>query len=155
MQLNNANKVFRITDLVKMIGDLKHSFESASDIKKLNDSDLFQDLVCGVFGCEHDCEIFNRNGNEDRIHITICKHNDPIFIVTCMVYKKYKRKPFHIEMIFMSNSCLPVYNQRQLAKWILNDCIIFQRKLNHSSSLVIAPNLYQDISIVLDINVIK
>ena len=57
--------------------------------------------------------------------MTICKHNQPIFVVACMMYKKYKKKPFHIKMFFMNNNSLPIYNQRRLANWILDDSVLF------------------------------
>ena len=125
MQLNYTDKVQHIADLVKLIGDLKHSFESASDIQKLNNTELFQDLVHCIFGCKYDCELCNRNTNDERLVVAICKHNDPIFIVSCFVYKKYKRKPFHIKMFFMSNKSLPIYNQHRLANWVLDDSVVF------------------------------
>ena len=121
---NFTNKVFRITDLVKVIGKYKHEFENALDVARLNENVLFQDLIRAIFACQHDSCLFKRNKDEDRIKITICKHNDPIIIVTCFVNAKFKQKPYHVEMFFMSSNILPIHNQRKLSKWILDDSIL-------------------------------
>ena len=120
-----TSKVWTVIDLIKEIGFFKKMFEQASDIEKLNQSRTFQELVYHVFGRVYDSGLIVRNMyNNDRLHISICKHKKPIVIVTFEILHKRKRIPYYFDILFLDMNSSALSNQRILTKYILNDCLL-------------------------------
>ena len=65
MSYKYTNKLWAITDLIKMIGQYKYEFEHISDIEKLNAAPLFQHIIAIIFNCNSDNGVIkydNRTG---------------------------------------------------------------------------------------------
>ena len=118
-----AQKVWRITDLVKMISKWKHMFEQVSDIEQLNESTTFQHLVWHIFGRIYDSSLIVRH-NTERLHISICKHKSPLVITTFKILEKRKRIPYYFDILFLDSNSSALTNQRKLAQRILNDSLL-------------------------------
>ena len=121
-----TNKVFAITDLVRVIGDFKHDFERASDIEYLSANNQFQHLVYHIFNNICDSSMLIRNlHNSERLAINICVHKKPYIVVRLGAFHKYKRLPFYIDILFLDTEKSPIFNQRQVvANNILSDEIL-------------------------------
>ena len=117
------NKVWRISDLVKMIGEFKHQFELAQDVEKLNMSYSFQSLVFHVFYYEYNNSAIIRNTiSTDRLHISIIKSKYPSVVITFELYHKYERLPYYFDILFLDfNNNNALHNQFILKQHILND----------------------------------
>ena len=123
--MSYINKVWRITDLIKVIGRYKKEFETISDIEKLNSTRLFQHLVAIIFSCKCDNGVIkydNRTG--ERLNIRVCKCDQQTIIVRTELFKKYKRIPYYCDTLFLDKNSNPVDNQRILADWILHDQLL-------------------------------
>ena len=120
-------QVWRITDLIKLIGKWKHEFEKAIDIEKLNRIEVFQHLVYHIFNpSEFDSGLIIRNTlNEDRLMISICRHKQPFVLLSFSCLEKYKRIPYHFDTLSLNLDHSSVDNQSQLGTMILNDNILF------------------------------
>ena len=118
-----SDKLWQITDLIKLIGSLKKEMECATDIEKLNKIPTFQHLVYHIFNpSEFDSGLIIRNIlNEDRLSITICKHKPPIVMISFSCLEKCKRIPYLFDTLSLNG----IDNQRELATMILNDNILF------------------------------
>ena len=126
MSLKYTNKLWTITDLIKEVGKWKTEFENIADIEKLNQSHSFQSLVYHVFYRQYDSGIIIRNKmNNDRLHISICKHQYPDIITSFELYGKYKKRPFYVDTLFLDFNKMPIDNQRVLANFVLNDTMLF------------------------------
>ena len=126
MSYKYTDGLWQITDLIKMIGQYKKLFENITDIEKLNQSHSFQSLVYHVFYRQYDSGIIIRNKmNNDRLHISICKHQYPDIITSFELYGKYKKRPYYVDTLFLDFNEMPIDNQRVLANHILNDSLLF------------------------------
>ena len=122
MSLKHTNKLWSITDLVKMIGQYKHEFENISDIEKLNATRLFQHIIAIIFNCNSDNGVIkydNRTG--ERLSIRVCKCDHNMIIVQAELFHKYKRISYYMDTMFLDKNACPINNQRLLANWILNN----------------------------------
>ena len=117
------NKVWRISDIIKMIGEFKHQFEQAQDISRLNMSHSFQSLVFHVFYYEYNNSVIIRNNiSNNRLHISIIKSKYPSVVITFELYHKYKRLPYYFDILFLDfNNNNALHNQFILTQHILND----------------------------------
>ena len=117
------NKVWRISDLITMIGEFKHKFELAQDVEKLNMSHSFQSLVFHIFYYKYDSGMVVRNNiSNDRLHISIIKNKYPSVVITFELYHKYKRLPYYFDILFLDfNNNNALHNQFILTQHILND----------------------------------
>ena len=120
------NEMWRISDLVKMIGEFKHQFASAQDVEILNMSHSFQSLVFHVFYYEYNSSVIIRNNvNNDRLHISIIKSKYPSVIITFELYHKYKHLPYYFDILFLDfNNNNALHNQFILTQHILNDSLL-------------------------------
>ena len=126
MSYKYTHKLWSITDLIKMIGQYKHEFEHANDIEKLNQVNSFQSFVYHLFYRKYDSGIIIRSKmNNDRLHISICKHQYPDIIISFELYEKYKKIPYYADTLFLDFNKTPVDNQLVLANHILNDTMLF------------------------------
>ena len=127
-----TNKVWKISDLIKLIGSYKGEFENATDIEKLNKVQTFQHLVYHVFSDSEFCNglVIRNTLNEHRLLISICKHKRPTVLISFSCFKKYKRIPYHFDTLFLNldnERCNnPTLEQRKLSTIILNDGILFE-----------------------------
>ena len=125
MSLKYTNKLWAITDLIKMIGQYKHEFENITDIEKLNATRLFQHIIAIIFNCNSDNGVIkydNRTG--ERLSIRVCKCDYDMIIVQAELFKKYKRIAYYSDMLFLDKNAYPIHNQRLLADWILHDQLL-------------------------------
>ena len=111
MKSKYVNKVFQITDLVKCIGALKHQFEVASDIQKLNNTYNFQSLIFHLFHNVFDSGIIIKQ-NDNRLAIRICKHKNPTITITFETFEKYKRQPYYFDTLFLDMTDTPIQNNK-------------------------------------------
>ena len=117
-----AQRVWRISDLIGVIGSFKKMFEHASDIEKLNESTSFQHLVFHVFARISDSGLIIRDRyNKDRLHISICKHRKPVIVVSFEILEKRKRTPYFFDIMFLNSDHSALTNQRKLAERVLYD----------------------------------
>ena len=123
--MNGIQRVWRITDLIKLIGTFKHDFEHNMDIQQLNNSYLFQHIIPLIFylKCESGVVKYNVQ-NGQRMRIQVCKCNPNTTIIQFDLFEKRKRTPYYHDTIFLHNNDKPLGNQRILAEWILNDTLI-------------------------------
>ena len=125
MSLKYTNKLWTITDLIKMIGQYKHWFENISDIEKLNATRLFQHIIAIIFNCNNDNGVIKYdNRTMDRLQIRVCQCDHDMIIVQTELFKKYKRIPYHYDMFFLDKNDNAIDNQRLLANWILHDQLL-------------------------------
>ena len=132
-----AQKVWRITDLIKEISKWKHEFEVASDVENLNKSTSFQHLVWHVFGRIYDSSLIIRH-NTERLNVSICKHRKPIIVITFELLHKRKKLPYYFDILFLDSSDNAIDNQRLLTERVLNDSLLlrFFRNENEMSCKV-------------------
>jgi hypothetical protein len=121
-----TNKVFQITDLIKHIAKFKHQFEYAEDIDKLNNTHIFQNLVCLIFAnnCTHDHGLIVKSSEDERMIINVCFHNSNHIHLRFSVFGKYKRVPYYFDFILLQKDDPPLHNQYLLSQFILNDDIL-------------------------------
>ena len=125
MSYKYTYKLWQITDLINVISKYKHEFENIADIEKLNQVYSFQSLVYHVFYKKYDSGIIIRNKmNNDRLHISICKHQYPDIIISFELYGKYKKRPYYVDTLFLDFNEIPVDNQLVLANHVLNDIML-------------------------------
>ena len=99
------NKVWRISDMIKKIGEFKHKFELAQDVEKLNCTNTFQSLVFHIFYYKYGSGMVVRNNiSNDRLHISIIKSKYPSVVITFELYHKYKRLPYYFDILFLDFS---------------------------------------------------
>ena len=122
-----SDKLWQITDMIKLIGSFKKEMERATDIEKLNTIPTFQHLVYHIFNpSEFDSGLIIRNTlNEDRLMISICRHKQPFVLLSFSCLEKYKRIPYHFDTLSINLDHSSVDNQSQLVTMILNDNILF------------------------------
>ena len=131
--MNFTQKVWSITDLIRVIGSFKKMFEHASDIEKLNESTSFQHLVWHVFARIYDSSLIVRH-NTERLRISICKHRRPMVIVTFEILEKRKRTPFYFNILFLNSNESALTNQRKLAERVLYDSLLLPFFYNDSKT---------------------
>ena len=123
--MNAIQQVWRITDLIKLIGSLKHDFEHNIDIEQINNTYLFQHLIPLIFYLNSESGIVKYNAkNGDRMRIQICKCNPSTTVIQFDLFDKRKRTPFYYDSILLHNIEKPFANQRILAEWVLNDQLL-------------------------------
>ena len=123
--MNAVQKVWRITDLIKLIGALKHQMEHNMDIEKLNNTYLFQHLIPLIFFICCDSGVVKYNDcNGERMRIQVCKCNPRITVVQMDLFEKRKRLPYYCDSLFLNNDNKPLDNQKRLSEWILNDSLL-------------------------------
>ena len=123
--MNAIQQVWRITDLVRLIGLFKHNFEHIMDIENLNNTYLFQHLIPLIFFIRSDSGVVKYNDcNGERMRIEICKCNPNISVVQFDLFHKHKRTQYYHNTIFLNNKDQPLANQRKLAECILNDTLL-------------------------------
>jgi hypothetical protein len=124
--MNFTQKVFQITDLIKYIGKFKKQFEDADNIDKLNNTYIFQNLICLIFGnkCEHDSGLIIKNGEDDRLIINICFHNHNHIHIRFTTFQKYQRNPYYFDFILLNKNIIPIDNQYLFSTFIINDSIL-------------------------------
>ena len=123
--MNAIQKVWRITDLVRLIGLFKHKMEHNMDIENLNNTYLFQHLIPLIFFIRCDSGVVKYNAtNADRMRIEICKCDPNITVVQFDLFEKRKRIQFYHSTLFLINDNKPLDNQRRLSEWILNDSLV-------------------------------
>ena len=133
--MNFTQKVWLITDLIRVIGSFKKLFEQASDIEKLNKSPAFQHLVFHVFARISDSGLIIRDSySKDRLHISICKHKKPMVIVTFEILAKRKRLPHYFDILFLNSNESALTNQRKLAERVLCDPMLLYFFYNDSNT---------------------
>ena len=116
------NKMWRISDMIKKIGEFKHQFEQAQDVERLNMTHSFQCLVFHVFYYEYNNSVIIGNTiSTDRLHISIIKSKDPSVVIVFELYHKYKRLPYYFDILFLDFTSCAVRNQIILTQHILND----------------------------------
>ena len=116
------NKGWRISDIIKMIGEFKHKFEQAQDVEKLNMTQSFQALVFHLFYYKYGSGMVVRNTiSTDRLHISIIKSKYPLIALTFELYHKHKRLPYYFDILFFDFTSCAVRNQIILTQHILND----------------------------------
>ena len=120
-----TNKVWAITDIVKLIGKFKGQMEHCIDIEKINQVYSFQSLLCHLFYHLYDSGIIVRSKmNEDRMHISICKHQNHMVLISFELYGKYKKMPFYVDQLFLNFNEKAIDNQYKIANHILNDTLL-------------------------------
>ena len=128
------NEVWRISDIIKMIGEFKHKFEQAQDVKKLNMTQSFQALVFHLFYYKYGAGMVVRNNiGDDRLHIYICKRENQFVVITFELYYKYKHLPYYFDILFLDFNNKAIPNQSTLAQYILSNdmlLIFFQYETN-------------------------
>ena len=124
-EMNAVQKVWRITDLVRLIGLFKHDFEHNMDIEQINNTYLFQHLIPLIFFIRSDSGVVKYNAkNDDRMRIEICKCNPQITVIQFDLFHKHKRTQYYHDSIFLDNDKEPLVNQRRLSECILNDSLL-------------------------------
>lgn len=121
-----TNKVFQITDLVRLIAYYKHLFEDAYDIDCLNNNYQFEHLIYHIFYDKYDSGLIVRNKDiDDRLSIQICKHDKTKILITFEAYEKYKRTFYYSTQLLLDRQKqTALFNQREIAWFILNDNIL-------------------------------
>ena len=124
--MSYTNQVFRITDLVKIIGSFKKEFELADDIRRLNDNSLFQQLILLIYNSLHDAGIITKNEKEERLQIKICfcLKIIPLIIIDFKIYEKYKKKHKYRNMFFINPDDKAYITQQDLSKFILDQDVL-------------------------------
>ena len=117
------NKVWRISDMIKKIGEFKHQFELAQDVEILNMSHSFQFLIFHLFYYKYGSSMVVRNNiSTDRLHISIIESKYQSVVITFELYHKYKRLPYYFDILFLDlNNNNALHNQLILTQHILND----------------------------------
>ena len=114
--------MWRISDLITMIGEFKHKFELAQDVEKLNMSHSFQSLIFHLFYYKYGSGMVVRNNiSNNRLHISIIKSKYPSVVITFELYHKYKHLPYYFDILFLDLDNKAITNQSSLAQHILND----------------------------------
>ena len=131
--MNFTQRVWRISDLIGIIGSFKKMFEHASDIEKLNESTAFQHLIWHVFGRIYDSSLIIKH-NTERLRISICKHKKPMVIVTFELLARRKRTPYYFDIIFLDMNNSALTNQRKLAERVLCDHMLLYFFYNDSKT---------------------
>ena len=124
-EMNAIQKVWRITDLVRLIGTFKHDIEHNMDIEQINNTYLFQHLIPLIFFIRSDSGVVKYNDcNGERMRIEFCKCDPNITVVQFDLFHKHKRTQYYHDSIFLDNNKEPFVNQRYLAECILNDTLV-------------------------------
>ena len=121
--MNAVNRVFRITDLVRLISKWKHLFEEVNDLTKLNNTPEFEHLMVHLFYFKENSGLLLRK-NEERLSIKITLDTKPFIIVSVNIFEKYKKKPYFNDFMIVDMDDDPLINQQKVGKWILDDPIL-------------------------------
>ena len=123
--MNAIQKVWQITDLIRLIGSFKHDMEHNMDIENLNNNFCFQHLIGIIFFLKFDNGVVTYSDcNGERMRIEICKCDPNITVVQFDLFEKRKRTPYYFDSLFLINDNKPLDNQRILAECILNDLLL-------------------------------
>ena len=122
-----SHKVWKISDLIKLIGSFKKEMERATDIEKLNKTRSFQQLLNHLFFYQYNSGLILRNQiNNDRLSIKINKYNYPVVFIVFEAYEKHKRTFYYSDNLFLDLDHEAVYNQQRVGQHILNDNMLLQ-----------------------------
>ena len=125
MSSKYTDLIWSITDMIKLIGKWKSEFEVASDIEKLNNTQMFQIIMVHIFYYEYDTSLLFKNAQQQRLIIKICKHKPNVIIIELNVLDKYKRKPRDILILVVDKNEHSCEQQLRLSKYILkNDTLL-------------------------------
>ena len=114
------NKVWRITDLVRLIGAWKSDFELIYDIEKLNSIQHFQDLIYILFNSLHDCGLVIRK-NDKRLYVNLCFHMEGSIVINFEVFEKYKKRSCYESLLVIDDNKEPCDIQYIIADHIWKD----------------------------------
>ena len=115
-----TNKLWRITDLVRLIGAWKSEFEKASDIEKLNDNINIQNLIYLLFNTSNDCGLLIQK-RDSRLSIRICVHLEDFIVINFEIFGKYKKRPCYENMLIIDDNETHLKIQYLIAEFILKD----------------------------------